>query len=178
MDPVITAGISISMSLLFAVAAAHKLRAPAVFRSAVQEYRLLPKSLSGITSILLIMSEMLAAVLVLIPPLRDVGFAAMAGLLLVYTAGIGINLLRGRRDMDCGCGGPASKHSISGWLVLRNALLFGLVLLGWQPTSGRPMNWLDLLVIGFAVLIASGLYLGMNQLLEQATRMARLQSNR
>lgn len=176
MDPVIISSISICMSLLFGVAAVHKLRAPAVFRSAMEQYRLLPKRWSGRAAALLVAAEALAALLVLIPDARAVGFAAMAVLLLVYSAGIGINLYRGRRDIDCGCNGPASRQPLSGWLVLRNLSLLGLVLLAMQPAAVRPLNWLDGLVILFTVLIAGGLYLGMNQLLAQAPRMAGLRS--
>jgi hypothetical protein len=143
----------------------HKLRAPAVFRSALDEYRLLPQSLSALAAVILIVAELLAALLVLIPAVRAAGFVIMAGLLLLYTAGIGINLYRGRRDIDCGCGGPASRHELSGWLVVRNVLLIGLVVLALVPSTGRSLNWLDLL-----------LYLGINQLLAQAPRMARLRS--
>lgn len=176
MDPVITVSISICMFLLFGVAAVHKLRAPAVFRSVIEEYRLIPRGLSGIASIFLVMMELLAALLVLIPVTRPAGFAAMAGLLFVYTAGISINLYRGRRDIDCGCSGPASRQALSAGLVLRNLLLLGLVVLASGPSADRPLNWLDLFVVAFGVLVASGLYLGMNQLLAQAPRLARLRS--
>jgi Methylamine utilisation protein MauE len=176
MDPVITVSISICMSVLFGVAAAHKLQSPAIFRSALDEYRLIPRSVSGIAAVFVVTAELLAAVLVLIPGARAAGLAIMAGLLLMYTAGISINLLRGRRDIDCGCSGPSSRHELSGWLVLRNLLLLGLVLLALGPASTRPLNWLDVLVIVFGVLVAGGLYLGMNQLLAQAPRIARLRS--
>lgn len=176
MDPLITLTIGIGMSLLFGVGAAHKIRAPAVFRSAIDEYRLVPRSVSGVIAVCLVMAELLAAILVLFPASRITGFAAMACLLIIYTTGIGINLYRGRRDLDCGCGGPASRHLISGWLVLRNLLLLGAVLVARVPPDNRPLNWLDLLVIAFGVLVASGLYLGMNQLLAQAPRLARLRS--
>jgi hypothetical protein len=133
--------------------------------------------MSGIAAAFVVAAELLAALLVLIPGARTAGLAVMAGLLLVYTAGISINLLRGRRNIDCGCSGPSSRHELSGWLVLRNLLLLGLVLLAAEPASGRPLNWLDVLVIAFGVLIAGGLYLSMNQLLAQAPRIARLRSD-
>ncbi|MDT8319501.1 MAG: MauE/DoxX family redox-associated membrane protein [Xanthomonadales bacterium] len=172
----ITISISVCMSLLFGMAAVHKLRAPAVFRSAMDQYRLLPTRWSGLAAVLLAAAEALAALLVLVPGTRAAGFAAMAALLLVYTAGIAINLYRGRRDIDCGCSGPASRQPLSGWLVLRNLALLGLVALAGQAGTARALNWLDGLVILFTVLIAGGLYLGMNQLLAQAPRMARLRS--
>lgn len=176
MDPVITVSISICMSLLFGVAAAHKMRAPETFRSAIDDYRLVPRSLSGPISICLLIAESLVALMVLIPAAQVAGLAVMAGLLLLYTGAICINLNRGRRDLDCGCSGPASRHLISGWLVLRNLILLGLVLLALLPPVSRPLNWMDLLVIVFGVLTASGLYLGMNQLLAQSSRLAGLRN--
>ena len=179
MDPVITIIISICASLLFGFAAVHKLRAVAIFRASVDEYQLIPRQLSGLVSVLLIAAELMAALLVLIPPTSTTGFTIMAALLLVYTAGIGINLLRGRRHIDCGCSGPGSRHELSGWLVLRNLFLLGLVLLspvlaGWS--AARPLNWLDMLVVLFSVLVASGLYMGLNQLLAQAPRLGALRT--
>jgi 4-hydroxybenzoate polyprenyltransferase len=158
------------------VAAVHKLQSLAIFRSALDEYRLMPRNLSGIAAVLVVTAELLAALLVLIPGARTAGLVVMVGLLLIYTAGISINLLRDRRNIDCGCSGPSSRHELSGWLVLRNLLLSGLVLLALAPVSARPLNWLDLLVIVFGVLIAGGLYLGMNQMLAQAPRIAALRS--
>jgi len=176
MDPVITVTVSICMSLLFGAAAVHKLQAPAAFRAAVEDYRLVPRALAGTVAVALVLAESLAALLALIPPTQAAGLAAIAGLLGVYTSGIGINLYRGRRDIDCGCSGPAARQVLSGWLVLRNLLLLALVLLALEPSAPRPLNWLDLLVVAFGVLVASGLYLAINQLLIQLPGMTRLRS--
>ncbi len=176
MDPVITITISICMSLLFGFAAAHKLRAVAAFRATLDEYQLIPRPFSGLFAILLIVTELVAAVLVLIPAVRTTGFMVMAALLSLYTAGIGVNLLRGRRDIDCGCSGPGARHELSTWLVLRNLVLFGLVVLAIGWSAQRPLNWLDSLVVVFSVLIASGLYMSLNQLLAQAPRLAALRA--
>ena len=142
----------------------------------MDEYRLIPLQLSGLVAVFLILAEFLAAILVLIPAVRMAGLLAMAALLLIYTAGIGINLLRGRRDIDCGCSGPASRHELSGWLVLRNLVLLSLVLLTASPLIHRPMNWLDVVVVLSGVAVASGLYMAMNQLLAQAPRLAALRT--
>lgn len=177
MDPLITIIISICMSLLFGFAVVHKLKAFAVFRATMDEYQLIPKQLSGPAAVFLIMLELLAAILVLVAPTQTAGLLVMAVLLFIYTVGISINLLRGRRDIDCGCSGPASRHELSGWLVLRNLILLSLALLALNPLAQRPMNWLDAVVVLFSVLVASGLYMGLNQLLAQAPRLAALRAS-
>jgi len=181
MDPVITIIISICMSFLFSFAAAHKLRAFAAFRAATDDYQLIPRQLSGLVSVLLIVTELLAASMVLIAPTHVAGLVIMAALLLVYTAGISINLVRGRRTIDCGCSGSALRHELSGWLVLRNLVLLGLVLLslvaqGSDWPAIKLLNWLDITVILFGVVVASGLYMSLNQLLAQAPRLAALRA--
>ena len=174
MDPAFTIIVSICMSLMFGFAAVHKLKAVTVFKATMDEYQLVPLMLSGVVAVLLIVAELAAAILVLVPAVRTTGLMIMTVLLLIYAAGIGINLLRGRRDIDCGCSGPSSRHELSGWLVLRNLVLLSLVLLAAIPLAQRPMNWLDAVVVLFSVMVASGLYMGMNQLLAQAPRLAAL----
>lgn len=176
MDPVITIIISICMSLMFGFAAAHKLNNIAVFKATIVEYQLVPLALTGVMAILLIAAESLAAILVLVPAIRTYGLMIMAVLLFLYTMGISINLLRGRRDIDCGCSGPASRHELSGWLVLRNLVMLSLVLFATSPLAHRPANWLDAVVVLFSVMVASGLYMGINQLLAQAPRLAALRA--
>ena len=143
----------------------------------MDEYQLVPRQLSDLVANLLVVAELLAAILVLVPATHTAGLMAMAALLLIYSAGIGINLLRGRRNIDCGCSGPASRHELSGWLVLRNLILFSLVLLAANPITQRPFSWLDALVVLFGVMVATGLYMGVNQLLAQAPRLAALRSD-
>ena len=137
----------------------------------MREYRLVPPALLTPASILVMISETLAAGLVLIPTARWTGLVIMAMLLFVYAASIGTNLLRGRRDIDCGCNGPASKQLLSWWLVARNLVFLGLTLMAMQPTSGRQFLWLDGLTVLFGVLVVCGLYLSLNNLLARAPRM-------
>lgn len=178
MDPVFTHIVSYCMALLFAVAAVHKLRAPAVFKASMQAYGLLPGILLAPAACTLITLELLAAIMVLVAATRVAGLGILAGLLLLYAAAIGINLYRGRTDIDCGCNGPASRQPISGWLVLRNLLLAALVLLlALTAPASRALNWLDWLTIAFGVLVSTGLYLGFNQLTVQASRLTWLRDN-
>jgi len=52
----------------------------------------------------------------------------MLALLVLYSSAIAINLVRGRRDIECGCGGAATHVPLSGWLLARNAALMATAL--------------------------------------------------
>ena len=62
-------------------------------------------------------------------------------LLSLYTAAIVLNLARGRRDIDCGCGGPGSRQTLHEWLVWRNLAYLTLALLALPPPLDRGMEF-------------------------------------
>jgi hypothetical protein len=68
---------------------------------------------------------------------------AACGLLLLYGLAIGINLLRGRSEIDCGCLGPAGRQSLSSWLLARNSLLALGAALSSLPLSDRSLHAID-----------------------------------
>ena len=109
--------------LVFVAAVAHKLRQPNEFIRALVGYRLVPDVGLRFWWVLPLLE--LAAVLELLVSTGESRWLALS-LLLLYAAAIAINLLRGRRDMDCGCGGEATPI---GWgLVMRNIVLAVLAL--------------------------------------------------
>jgi Methylamine utilisation protein MauE len=67
--------------------------------------------------------------------------AAAAVLLGVFALAMGINLLRGRRHIDCGCFQGALKQTLCWTLVGRNALLALLLVGAHAAPSGRPDGW-------------------------------------
>ncbi|MGH8629603.1 MAG: MauE/DoxX family redox-associated membrane protein, partial [Burkholderiales bacterium] len=69
-------------------------------------------------------------------------------LLLVYALAMGINLARGRRDIDCGCFKSALKQTISGWLIGRNLLLAAAAAALLLPLAGRTTGVLDYVTVG------------------------------
>ena len=83
----------------------------------------------------------------LIPGLSTAAALGAVALLGTYTAAIAINLSRGRRDIDCGCGGPVPR-ALSGGLVARNTILMVAFAASALPETGRELVWLD----GFTVL--------------------------
>ncbi|HVS75649.1 MAG TPA: MauE/DoxX family redox-associated membrane protein [Steroidobacteraceae bacterium] len=171
-DPVVGATVCGSFALLFAVAGAHKLSARAAFEETLAGYRLLPAALAGPASLFLPALECLIAAALLVPGSR--GPAALAGsaLLAGYAAAMGINLLRGRRQLDCGCLGPRGGGMISGALVLRNGLMaLALAVTGVGHWSPHPMGWLDIGTVLGAVCAAALLYAAANGLIQSAGRL-------
>src|SRR6202035_1483448 len=67
--------------------------------------------------------------------------AAAAVLLGAFAVAMGINLLRGRRQIDCGCFQGALKQPLRWTLVGRNALLVLLLVAADAAPSGRPGGW-------------------------------------
>ncbi len=112
---------------IFLLAAAHKTRHYLAFRGILAEYRLLPDSLVPVAAPLVIGIEAIAGLAVLTPaaiiPTR-VAVLPVGALLCLYTYAIAINLVRGRTNIDCGCGGESIP--LSNWLLVRNGLMLGL----------------------------------------------------
>src|SRR5439155_19636457 len=147
MDPVIDVTLRTALALLFSVAAGHQLQDLGRFRATLVEYRLLPAGLVPLAAALVVAVEVAAAGALLVPGARAAGLVSAATLLVVYGAAVAINLVRGRRDIDCGCAGPAGRRPISGALVARNAALAALALAGMVPVHPRALLWVDGLTV-------------------------------
>lgn len=119
MDPLISLTIRCALAALFAVAAAHKLRDRRYFDGIVLDYRLLPPRLALRVARLLPGLELALAAGLLVG-WRPAALTA-AAVLLGYAAAMTVNLARGHREIDCGCGGPPQR--LSGWLVGRNVIM-------------------------------------------------------
>ena len=173
-DPALQLTIRAGLSLLFAWAAAHKVRDAARFRATVASYALLPGNWTGAAAALLIAGELSVAVALWIPPLMRSAAAAAAALLLLYAGAIAVNLLRGRRDVDCGCAGAARRQPISGWLVGRNLVLAAAALFATLPAAARTLTWIDAVTIAAGATAAALLYAAVDALLANGPRVALL----
>ena len=172
MDPVIQHLITASASLLFLVAGMHKLANLSEFQVIIDNYKLLPASLTKVTVWLLGMTEIalcvgwLATQSALIPLLS-------ASLLGIYALSIGINLFRGRDYIDCGCTfskfdklmDQKTNPHLSLGLIIRNFALIGLMLLSILPSDSRILGYLDYLSMFFSFLCIVLVYATANQLL-------------
>lgn len=178
-DPLFGTAVAIGLACLLLSAAWHKAASHAAFVAALGNYRLLPPGLVRPVAAFLPVVEAALALGWLAGGRGRLVAAATAALLLVYAAALAVNLLRGRRQIDCGCGFSGSaggEQPLSWWLVARNVLLAGLAGLAGLPDSGRDLGTSDGLTLAGATLAAVLLYAGASQLIRNAALAARRSS--
>jgi hypothetical protein len=167
-DPTAYAVLRIALALLLLAAAFHKLRDLHAFRVALGDYELVSWSLTGLLAPGLVAAELAVGAALLSPWAQPLGFAAAALLLALYTAAIVANLVRGRRDIDCGCFGPALRAELGGALVARNVVLLGGAAIGSLPVAPRALGALDAVTIAGGVAFATCAYAATSRLLANA----------
>ena len=163
-DPAVDALLAGAFALLFASAALHKWRDPGRFAAAFRAYGVVPPALAGVALLVPVLELAIAAALLAARSRRGAA-AAGAALLLAYAAAIAVNIGRGRRDLDCGSGGPRERRPIGAWMVWRNitlAALLGALLL---PRAQRPLGAADAVTIGAGTAVAALLYMCVEVLL-------------
>jgi hypothetical protein len=117
----------------------------------LSDYRLLPDALAPLAGAVLLAAEIAAIVCLLAPAAVAVGAALAAVLLAIYAATMTAVLRSGRNEIECGCGGEG--QIVSWGLVARNGVLVAIAASIAVPTSGRPMNWPDMMVGLVAVFV-------------------------
>jgi len=171
-DPITVGALVGALALILFAAAWHKLSGPDTFAGALAAYAILPQwAVRPIGRVLPVVEAALGAG-ILVPATRPVALPMVAALVLLYAAAMAVNLMRGRRDIDCGCGGAA--HPVSWALVSRNLVVAGAALIASRPMLERPVDWFDATTLMLGVLALYGLYLMADELLRQASRLAQL----
>lgn len=170
LDPAVACLIVACAGLLFLIAAIHKLRDLRRFSEVFAAYRLLPgpMPLARRVAPAVPALELAAAVGLLFDNLRVPALWIGIALMLIYGAGIAINLARGRRDLDCGCAGPYDRRPIAAWMIWRNigiAIVLAGALLPW---SERPLVLTDAVTVGFGTACCALVYLCLDRLLTPA----------
>lgn len=161
-DPLVTIVIATSLALLFLLAARHKIMAQRRFEAQLAAYRILPESLVSPVARVLPWLEIAVAASLLFAITRPAGALIAALLLATYAVAMGINLTRGRSQIDCGCGD--TPQALSGLLLLRNVMLASGALLLLAPVATRPLSMLDMLFAGLFVAACSLSYSMFEQL--------------
>lgn len=158
--PEVSVAIRTLVALVYAAAAVGKMRHWAALHGVIANYRLLPNFLvAPVAYSLPPLEALLGATLLLgvFPPWPEV---TAATLLVLFAVAMGINLLRGRRYIDCGCFQSSLKQTLSWILVVRNAAMASLLGLALSPTDGMANLWVSmegLLVGGVLFLILQSL---------------------
>ena len=125
--PLLGVAASVAVALLLGFAGIDNLRHRALLPGVIANYRLLPDALVSPAAALLPAVELLvAAALVLgLAPLAPL---AAIVLLLVFAAAMAINIGRGRRHIDCGCGHAGLRQQLGWGQVGRNVALAAALL--------------------------------------------------
>jgi len=169
LDPLISQIFSISLGLMFVIAAIHKISNRSQFRITLLEYQILPEITVLPASWIIPTLELLLGVAWLIGIYQQ-GLTAITSIVLLaaYSLAIGINIGRGRVYFDCGCGFGGkieNEQYLSASLIARNFGLVGVILITMLPVGSRDFGTGDYLIF-FAALLTSALLFGaINQLL-------------
>jgi len=165
-------GLALFLAWLFAQAAIHKFRAPEVYRQLVAVY--LDTAAVGRSTVWMIASvELALALMLLLPISRYAGLAGSALMLLAYSGLMALQLLRGRKDIQCGCAGPASTATITPSLVVRNLVCCLLALAAMAPAVVVSPGLIGAGMSGFIAAFSILIYLSSEQMISNAQQMAR-----
>jgi hypothetical protein len=166
LDPIVLTLISVSFGLMFLLASAHKFRALDEFRAVLDDYRVVPAMIVPVVAVSLPLFEAGLGLAWLI--LKIELWLPTTVLLVLYTASISINLLRGRVHISCGCGFGASTktdEALSWGLVIRNVILISAALITSMPVASRAVGVLDYVTLVAALIAIFLLFAAGNQLI-------------
>jgi hypothetical protein len=176
-DPALQLALRAFTALLFGAAALHKLRGADDFRAALAGYALLPASAVAPVAALLVGCEAAIALGALLPGTAPLACLAGAGLIAGYGGAIAINLVRGRRAIDCGCGGPGGARPLRADLLLRNGAVAALLCVTALAPGPRPLVWLDAATVAGATATLALLYAALDVAGANAARRPALEAS-
>lgn len=168
-DPALALGLRLVLAFVLVSAAAHKMEDVAAFKAVLQGYGLVPSIAMPAAPFGLALVELTIAAGVLLFPL-SVAAATSAGVLFTAYGGVmAATILRGRRDLDCGCG---ARNLPLGWsLVFRNCVLVAVSLTAATPQSIAGLNWLGWVTVVFVAGFGILFHLAAETLLANHARM-------
>lgn len=160
-DPVLLRTSQAAAGIVFGLAALAKLIDMPRFTQALASYGLLPGPLVPPLAWVLALAELTVAIALPVDALRQ--FAALGGLALLalFFGAIAVSLARGNRDIDCGCWAfgqkaGATPAGLSGWHLVRVALLTVLLAPSLLDPSGRAVVWMDYVTVLGSLAVAAG----------------------
>ena len=158
-------GSALVLALILLHASVHKFRGRIDFQSALRGYGLFPER-----ALMLWWVVPLVELISVLEILFSVGESRSLAFLILslYSALIFYNLIIGRTNVDCGCGGVGTK--LSWWIFGRNTVLLFFCVFGLISEVAIAGNHLFLCALGgitFGILLFAS-YLVFNQLLSNS----------
>ncbi|GLF89120.1 hypothetical protein Saga11_03790 [Bacillus safensis] len=115
------------LGIIFAGAWLDKVKKQTAHKQQMDAYRLLPPSFTAPMFYLFLTVELVCTVYLFIWHMSLVPAIGLTALLCIYTGAVAFNLLRGHRDISCGCGGLLENERLHWGIVIRNVLMLALV---------------------------------------------------
>jgi thiol-disulfide isomerase/thioredoxin/uncharacterized membrane protein YphA (DoxX/SURF4 family) len=142
----------LALAAVFALSGLAKLADLPGSRQALRDFGV-PKVLAAPLGVILPVAELALAGLLLFNHTAWWGAIGAFGLLLVFSAVVAFNLLRGRRP-DCRCFGRFGTGPIGWGTLARNGALLGLAgFLVWQGPGLPPLQWSAAAWVGLALVL-------------------------
>jgi hypothetical protein len=175
-DPAFQLALRFALAAVLLQAATHKLRSVAGFAAAIMAYRLLPERLSFAAAATFAAAELAIGCALLLPTAGPLPALAAGALIALYSLAVAVNLARGRREIDCGCTGPAARQPLRGALLVRNAVLVAAAATCALPVAMRPLVWIDALTIAAGMASLWIAYAAIETALSNAARLGALRT--
>jgi hypothetical protein len=141
-----------AFGLMFLLDAADKALHFTRFTTSLSAYELLPAGMTCATAIALGLAGFLVGAALLGAIAVVQAAAGGSALLLLFAAGMAINLARGRKDLECGCGTAASGQRLQWRLVARNVVLACVLLIAATVSShAAPLRLIEVLPAAFGL---------------------------
>jgi len=176
LDPAIRDLCAFALALIFGASGAMKMRNLEMFESSLANYRLAPTRMEKPLAYVFPILECAGAMGLLISSTRTGAASMLLALLATFTGAIAINLIRGRRNIDCGCFGPLLRQELSGWLLLRNFFLMFVAAAVTLPKGSRALESLDLATIILGATTMVILYASANVAIANLPKMYALEA--
>lgn len=132
-----------TLAAVFALALPGKLRDFAAFAATVANYRIVPAGASPAVAAAVVAGELAVVAGLVLPASRAAAAGLAMVLLVIFTVAIAVNLLRGRRTIDCGCFRSLIRERL-GWSHVARNLLLVAAALQVATIAPNPAGALDL----------------------------------
>ncbi len=177
LDPALREALLIALSAMLLAGAWSKARNFPVWVATVAAYALMPERAATGAGLIILALELIAGLLLIVPTAGIAGAVASLTVLAISTVAVVINLMRGRRDIRCGCGGIGAEQRLSWPLVARNCILLAATYATTLTVTARDLLFADHLVALATAVGLAGLYAAANNVMANQPRLKSMRSS-